>query len=109
MSYAERCLGGKQIVGRLEEIFASAGKSKFTFEWFPEMSEKFSCADQQTLKIFVDDKAYEIRDIPREVLEDYPGCAGNEVIDQCISKILSLKTIDFARLSHLNEQMKSIS
>lgn len=103
MSYEERKLGGEQIEQKLNSIFSAARRKIESITWHPELSLEFSLSPSHTLEIASESELYVIENIPREVLEDYPGKIGNETINLCISKLIFFQRINFAKVINGNQ------
>ena len=83
-------------------VFSMAGKIIESFKWTPDFSENYSSFSHHTVNIRSGVTLYILENIPREVLDDYPGRVGNEVIDSYISKLVSVPHINLKKAHNGN-------
>jgi hypothetical protein len=98
MSVEERKLGADAMEQEFVKVFSKSGKTIESFKWVPELSSDFSSCSYHTVEVTSGSALYILENIPREVLDDYPGKRGNEVINFYISKLVSVPHIDLKKV-----------
>lgn len=102
MSIEERKLGAEVMEKEFTRVFNLAGKITEKFKWTPDLSESYSSVSHHTVEIKSGSTLYILENIPREVLDDYPGKVGNEVIDFYIAKLVAVPHIDLKKAHNGN-------
>lgn len=98
MSIEERKLGADAMEQEFIRVFSVSGKTIERFKWVPEFSNNFSSFSYHTVEVTSGSDLYILENIPREVLDDYPGKIGNEGINFYISKLVSVQHIDLKKV-----------
>lgn len=87
MSKEERIEGIKLIEAEIRKSFSAEGKDVTDIEWTSVKGGDPLNADNVNINIKSNGKSYDISNLSREALEDYPGGVGNEKLNSIIRNL----------------------